>query len=62
MSIRVMAVPEQPVWRLFAEIVLRLPIVHPRGKNSKGRGCARLWRRMKQEEFQSKCTSSGVTR
>ena len=61
MSIRLMVTAEQPLWRMFAEIVLRLPIVHPRGKNAKGKGYARLWRRVEQEEVKPK-SSIGVTR
>ena len=44
MSIRVMAMPRQPLWRLFAEIVKRLPIIlskDPDSNNCEGRG--RLW-------------------
>ena len=44
MSIRLMATADQPVWRLFAEIFLRFPIVHPRGKDSDDKGRARLWK------------------
>ncbi|KAL9185341.1 hypothetical protein ACHAXT_003118 [Thalassiosira profunda] len=44
MSIRIMAMPDQPLWRLFAEIVVRLPISHPKGHDSQGEGRARLWR------------------
>ena len=44
MSIRLMATVDQPLWRLFAEIVLRLPIVHPRGKDSDDKGRGRLWK------------------
>jgi hypothetical protein len=61
MSIRIMVTSQQPFWRLFAEIVLRLPIIHPRGKNSKGKGCARLWKKIEKEEVTDKKTS-GVTR
>lgn len=61
MSIRIMVAPKQKLWRLFAEIVLRLPVIHPRGKTSKGAGCARLWKKLKPEEFQS-MGSSGATR
>jgi len=52
MSIRMMATSDQPLWRLFAEIVLRLPIVHPRGKDSKGKGCARLWKKVEEKTDQ----------
>eukprot|EP00804_Cyclotella_cryptica_P025900 CCRYP_002734-RB/>CCRYP_002734-RB protein AED:0.09 eAED:0.09 QI:174/1/1/1/0.66/0.5/4/1386/2251 len=44
MSIRIMTMPEQPLWRLFSEVVLRLPISHPKSKDSHGEGRARLWR------------------
>ncbi|KAL7555026.1 hypothetical protein ACHAWF_018621 [Thalassiosira exigua] len=44
MSIRIMATPDQPLWRLFAEIVVRLPIGFSRARDSKGEGRARLWR------------------
>ena len=44
MSIRMMAMPDQPLWRLFAEIVVRLPISYPKARDSQGEGRARLWR------------------
>ena len=50
MSIRLMATSDQPLWRLFAEIVLRLPIVHPRGKDSEGKGRGRLWKNFDDED------------
>lgn len=53
MSIRLMATPKQPLWRLFAEIVLRLPIVHPRGKDSVGKGHGRLWKTIDDEDLSS---------
>jgi hypothetical protein len=43
MSIRLMAMPSQSLWRAFAEIVLRLPIIHPSGHDSEGKGRGRLW-------------------
>lgn len=49
MSIRLMASPQQSLSRLFAEIVLRLPIVHPRGKDEDGRGRARLWKEINED-------------
>ena len=62
MSIRVMVVPEQKFWRLFAEIVLRLPIVHPRGKDATtGKGRARLWKRISEEEKKVSNNGSGNT-
>ncbi|KAG7354397.1 ubiquitin carboxyl-terminal hydrolase [Nitzschia inconspicua] len=44
-TIRVMASPDQPLWRLFSEIVVRLPfhLYKPYGPNGQGR--ARLWKR-----------------
>jgi len=45
-----MATSDQPLWRLFAEIVLRLPIVHPRGKDSEGKGRGRLWKNFDDED------------
>ena len=49
MSIRLMVTVDQPLWSMFAEIILRLPIVHPRGKTSTGKGRARLWKRINQK-------------
>ena len=43
-SIRIMAMPEQPLWRLFAEIVVRLPIHHAKARDSHGEGKVRLWK------------------
>ncbi len=44
MSIRVMVMPDQPLWRLFAEIVARLPIILSKAPDSNCEGRARLWR------------------
>jgi len=44
MSIRIMAAPGQPLSRLFSEVVVRLPISHPKARDSNGEGRARLWR------------------
>jgi len=44
MSIRIMAMPDQPLWRLFSEIVVRLPISHSKARDTNGEGRARLWR------------------
>jgi len=41
----------QSLWRLFAEVVLRLPIVHPRGKDSDGEGQGRLWMKIDDEDI-----------
>ena len=46
MSIRVMALPDQPFWRLYAEIIVRLPFHVLRSYTSDGRGRARLWKRI----------------
>ena len=62
MSIRVMIVPEQKFWRLFAEIVLRLPVVHPRGKDSSGKGRARLWKRVDKEILETNANEFGKSR
>lgn len=54
MSIRVMAMPDQPMWRLFGEIVVRLPISSSCTKTKDGEkeGRARLWR------FETKASST----
>jgi ubiquitin C-terminal hydrolase len=44
MSIRVMVMPDQPLWRLFAEIVARLPIILSKASDSNCEGRARLWK------------------
>jgi len=46
MSIRVMATPDQPLWRLYAEVVVRLQIHSSRSMDPEGRGQARLWKRI----------------
>ena len=43
-SIRIMATPDQPLWRLVGEIVVRLPVHHPKAKDASGLGRARLWK------------------
>jgi ubiquitin C-terminal hydrolase len=45
MSIRAMVVPDQPLWRLYAEVVARLPYNVLRAYGLDGRGQARLWKR-----------------
>lgn len=47
LSIRIMAIPEQPLWRLYVEIVLRFPLYSFKASGSDGRGKARLWRKHK---------------
>jgi len=53
-SIRIMVTPEQPLWRLCAEVVLRLPVIHPRGKDASGMGRGRLWKKILGNGDQSK--------
>lgn len=48
LSIRVMGCPDQPLWRLFAEAIVRLPLQNLKAYDSDGRGRARLWKRMSQ--------------
>ena len=43
-TIRIMCKPNQPLWRLLAEIVIRLPICHSRARDQDGEGRARLWK------------------
>eukprot|EP00980_Cylindrotheca_fusiformis_P029914 scaffold24028_cov152-Cylindrotheca_fusiformis.AAC.5 len=45
MTIRVMVTPDQPLWRLYAEVVVRLPFSAFKVFGSNGRGRARLWKR-----------------
>jgi ubiquitin C-terminal hydrolase len=44
MSIRIMATPDQPLWRLYAEILVRLPTQNQRAVGPDGRGKGRLWK------------------
>lgn len=60
-SIRIMVSSTQLLWRLFSEIIVRLPIVHQRGKNAKGRGCARLWKKRVQPEESKPNDTKGQT-
>lgn len=46
LTIRVMASPDQPLWRLYAEIIMRLPFHLYRAYGSDGRGKVRLWKRI----------------
>jgi hypothetical protein len=43
-SIRIMGTPDQPLSRLYAEIIVRLPIHNAKAMDKEGRGQARLWR------------------
>jgi ubiquitin C-terminal hydrolase len=46
MSIRVMVHPDQPLWRFYAEIIVRLPFHLYKVYGIDGRGKARLWKRI----------------
>jgi hypothetical protein len=46
MSIRVMAAPDQPLWRLFAEIVCRFSLQSYKAFDANGRGKARMWKKI----------------
>lgn len=46
MTIRVMACPDQPLWRLFAEAIVRLPLRNMKVYGADGRGRARLWKKI----------------
>jgi ubiquitin C-terminal hydrolase len=45
-TIRIMATPDQPLWRLYAEIVVRFPFHLYKAYAPDGRGKARLWKRI----------------
>jgi Ubiquitin carboxyl-terminal hydrolase/DUSP domain len=45
LSIRLMACPNQPLWRLFAEAIVRLPLQNLKAYHTDGRGRARLWKK-----------------
>jgi len=45
-SIRIMATPDQPLWRVYSEIFMRLPIQNSRAVGPSGRGKARIWKRI----------------
>jgi hypothetical protein len=45
LSIRVMASPDQPLWRLYSELVVRLPFHLYRVYDSEERGRARIWKK-----------------
>ncbi|KAL7457400.1 hypothetical protein ACHAWC_008949 [Mediolabrus comicus] len=44
MTIRVMVMPYQPLWRFFAEVVARLPIILSKTSDSNCEARARLWK------------------
>jgi hypothetical protein len=44
-SIRAMVTPDEPLWRLFAEVIARLPLQAFKAFDSEGMGKARLWKR-----------------
>mmetsp|Transcript_379 Transcript_379/g.800 ORF Transcript_379/g.800 Transcript_379/m.800 type:complete len:2158 (-) Transcript_379:142-6615(-) len=45
-TIRVMASPDQPFWRLYSEVIARLPFHIYRSYGPDGRGKVRLWKRI----------------
>lgn len=50
LSIRVMASPNQSLWRLFSEIACRFSLQSYKAFNADGRGIARLWKKMDANE------------
>lgn len=46
MSIRVMTMPNQPIWRLYGEIICRFSFHSYKAFDSNGHGMARLWKKM----------------
>jgi hypothetical protein len=46
MSIRVMVTPDQPLWRMYAEVIGRFPLQSYKAFGSDGRGQGRLWKKM----------------
>ena len=45
-TIRVMALPDQPLWRFFGEIVVRFSLQVYKPYDSDGRGMGRLWKKV----------------
>jgi hypothetical protein len=45
MSIRVMVTPDQPLWRMYAEVIGRFPLQSYKAFGSDGRGQGRLWKK-----------------
>jgi uncharacterized membrane protein YgcG len=46
MSIRIMVTPDQPLWRMYAEVIGRFPLQSYKAFGSDGRGQARLWKKI----------------
>jgi len=46
LTVRVMASPDQPLWRLYSEVIMRLPFHFYRAYGTDGRGKVRLWKRI----------------
>jgi hypothetical protein len=46
MSIRVMVTPDQPLWRMYAEVISRFPLQSYKAFGSDGRGQSRLWKKI----------------
>jgi len=45
-TIRIMAAPDQPLWRLYVEAIARFPLQGYKTLGSDNRGMARLWKRV----------------
>lgn len=45
-SIRVMATPDEPLWRVYAEVIVRLPMQNLKIYGSDGRGRGRFWKKV----------------
>jgi len=45
-NIRIMAAPDQPLWRVFSEIVARCPLQSYKAYDSDGKGMGRLWKKI----------------
>lgn len=45
LSIRVMASPDQPLWRLYVELITRFPLQTFKAFDGDGRGKARIWKK-----------------
>lgn len=46
MSIRIMVTPDQPLWRMYSEVIGRFPLQSYKAFGSDGRGQARLWKKI----------------
>lgn len=46
LNIRIMALPNQPLWRVLGEILTRLPLTAHKAYDPEGRGMGRLWKKV----------------